>query len=77
MEEEENLLEVLCVKNLSVEGKEVSDIQEGDVGADKYRGSLYPVKILGKSESKFFLLVYVYIATALKCVTCIILHISW
>ena len=42
--------DVLAAKDLSVSGKDVCDVVEGDVGEGKFGKGWYPVRILGKGE---------------------------
>ena len=49
-EEEEDLFDVLGAKDLSVSGKDVCEIAEGDVGEGKFGKGWYAVRILAKGE---------------------------
>ena len=49
-EEEEELFYVLAAKDLSISGKDVCEIAEGDVGEGKFGKGWYTVKILAKGE---------------------------
>ena len=49
-EEEKELFDVLAAKDISVSGKDVCDVVEGDVGEGKFGKGWYPVRILGKGE---------------------------
>ena len=46
--EEDDLFDVLCAKDLSVDGKDICQIAEGDVGVGKFGKGSYPVRILAK-----------------------------
>ena len=49
-EEEEDLYNVLAAKDLSVSGKDVCNVVEGEVGEGKFCKGWYPVRILAKGE---------------------------
>ena len=49
-EEEEDLFDVLGAKDLSISGRDVCEIAEGDVGEGKFGKGWYTVRILAKGE---------------------------